>query len=171
MSRRDNGEVKIITGSRRCGKSWMLSRVYKNYLLSQGVSGSNIIQISFDMDADDAYDDLSDLIQLKAYLKERIVSEEENYYVFLDEIQMVEGFERVVNGLNAKDNVDVYITGANSRFLSSDINTIFRGRGDEVRIYPFSFKEFCQGRTESTSELWKEYYTYGGLVSTPYARC
>lgn len=84
-------------------------------------------------------------------------------YVFLDEIQMVEGFERIVNGLNAHDNIDVYITGSNSKFLSSDINTIFRGRGDEVRVYPFSFKEFCTDRAEPINELWKEYYTYGGM--------
>lgn len=86
-----------------------------------------------------------------------------DYYVFLDEIQMVEGFERIVNGLNARDNVDVYITGSNSKFLSSDINTIFRGRGDEIRVYPFSFKEFSANRSEAISELWKEYYTYGGM--------
>ena len=86
-----------------------------------------------------------------------------NYYVILDEVQEVDGFEKLVNGLNAKDNVDVYVTGSNSRFLSSDIKTIFRGRGDEVRVYPFSFKEFSTDRTESVSELWKEYYTYGGM--------
>lgn len=100
---------------------------------------------------------------LKQYLYSRITDEETHYYVFLDEIQMVEGFERIVNGLNARDNVDVYITGSNSRFLSSDINTIFRGRGDEVRVYPLSFSEFCSDRQESISELWKEYYTYGGM--------
>lgn len=81
----------------------------------------------------------------------------------LNEIQMVDGFERIVNGLNAHDNIDVYITGSNSKFLSSDLNTIFRGRGDEVRVYPFSFKEFCIGRTETVNDLWKEYYTYGGM--------
>lgn len=102
-------------------------------------------------------------IVLKRYLYSKIVNEDDDYYVFLDEIQMVEGFERIVNGLNARDNVDVYITGSNSEFLSNDINTIFRGRGDEVRGYPFSFKEFCTDRTESVSELWKEYYTYGGM--------
>jgi predicted AAA+ superfamily ATPase len=81
----------------------------------------------------------------------------------LDEVQEVDGFEKIVNGLNAKDNVDVYITGSNSHFLSSDIKTIFRGRGDEVRVWPFSFREFCSERTEPVSELWKEYYTYGGM--------
>jgi len=100
---------------------------------------------------------------LKKYLYSRIKSSEENYYVFLDEIQEVENFEKLVNGLAAKENVDVYITGSNSKFLSQDIKTIFRGRGDEIRVYPFSFSEFIQNRTENKMELWKEYYTFGGM--------
>lgn len=163
ICRRDNGEVKIITGARRCGKSWLLKKVYFDYLVSQGVPSQNIVSVSFDIDEDVEGKDLTDPVVLKKYLYSRITSEEESYYVFLDEIQMVDGFERIVNGLNAHDNVDVYITGSNSKFLSSDINTIFRGRGDEVRVYPFSFKEFSTNRTESVSELWKEYYTYGGM--------
>ena len=83
--------------------------------------------------------------------------------MFLDEIQEVDGFEKIVNGLNKKDNVDVYVTGSNSRFLSSDINTLFRGRGDEVRVYPLSFKELCSNRSEPINALWKEYYTFGGM--------
>lgn len=83
--------------------------------------------------------------------------------MFLDEVQEVKGFEKIVNGLNKRDNVDVYITGSNSKFLSSDINTLFRGRGDEVRVYPLSFKEFCTNREEPINELWKEYYTFGGM--------
>lgn len=98
-----------------------------------------------------------------SYLYSRITSKDSPYYVILDEVQEVDGFEKLVNGLNAKDNIDVYITGSNSHFLSSDIKTIFRGRGDEVRVYPFSFKEFCTNRTEPVNELWKEYYTYGGM--------
>lgn len=163
INRRDNGEVKIITGTRRCGKSWLLKKVYYAYLTSQGVPKDHILSVSFDVDEDLSGEDLTNPIVLKQYLYSRIVSEDESYYVFLDEIQMVEGFERIVNGLNAHDNVDVYITGSNSKFLSSDINTIFRGRGDEVRVYPFSFKEFCSGRAEPMNELWKEYYTYGGM--------
>lgn len=163
INRRDNGEVKIITGTRRCGKSWLLKKVYYAYLTSQGVPKDHILSVSFDVDEDLSGEDLTNPIVLKQYLYSRIVSENESYYVFLDEIQMVEGFERIVNGLNAHDNVDVYITGSNSKFLSSDINTIFRGRGDEVRVYPFSFKEFCSGRAEPMNELWKEYYTYGGM--------
>ena len=163
IDRRDNGEVKIITGPRRCGKSWLLSHIYKDYLLSQGIKESNIISVSLDVDEDEEGNDLTDPNKLKAYLHEHITNKEENYYVFLDEIQEVNGFERIVNGINLHDNVDVYITGSNSKFLSSDIRTIFRGRGDEVRVFPLSFKEFCSDRTELKNELWKEYYTYGGM--------
>lgn len=163
IERRDNGEVKIITGTRRCGKSWLLKRIYHDYLIDQGVADDHIIVVSFDIDETTDGKELTEPTILKQYLYSRITDEETRYYVFLDEIQMVEGFERIVNGLNARDNVDVYITGSNSRFLSSDINTIFRGRGDEVRVYPLSFSEFCSDRQESISELWKEYYTYGGM--------
>ena len=162
IDRMDNGEVKIITGPRRCGKSWLLNRIFRDYLLQEGIPAEQIIMVSFDTD-DEEHGDLTDLQALKAYLYCRITSNEANYYVILDEVQEVEGFEKLVNGLNAKDNVDVYVTGSNSHFLSSDIKTIFRGRGDEVRVYPFSFKEFSTDRTESVSELWKEYYTYGGM--------
>ena len=163
IDRRDNGEVKIITGPRRCGKSWLLSHIYKDYLLSQGVRGKCIVSVSLDTDEDEEESDLTDPTKLKAYLREHIANDDENYYVFLDEIQEVEGFERIVNGINSHDNVDVYVTGSNSKFLSSDIRTIFRGRGDEVRVFPFSFKEFITDRKESLNELWKEYYTYGGM--------
>jgi predicted AAA+ superfamily ATPase len=163
INRRDNGEVKIITGTRRCGKSWLLKKIYRDYLLGVGVPDDHIIIVSFDMDEDVNGQELTDPMVLKRYLYSRLTDNEAAYYVFLDEIQMVEGFERIVNGLNARENVDVYITGSNSKFLSSDINTIFRGRGDEVHVYPLSFKEFCEDRTEPLSELWKEYYTFGGM--------
>lgn len=163
IARRDNDEVKIITGPRRCGKSWLLKKIYKDYLLQHGVGEDEIIIVSFDMEDDTSGADLSNREALKKYLYDRISDEEKHYYVFLDEVQEVDGFEKIVNGLNAKDNVDVYITGSNSKFLSSDINTMFRGRGDEVRVNPFSFKEFCTERDESITELWKEYYTYGGM--------
>lgn len=162
INRMNNGEVKIVTGPRRCGKSWLLNRIFRDYLLNNGVEEEKIIIVSFDTD-DEEYGDLTDRENLKSFLYSRITSKTASYYVILDEVQEVEGFEKLVNGLNAKDNVDVYITGSNSHFLSSDINTIFRGRGDEVRIYPFSFKEFCTDRKEPLSELWKEYYTYGGM--------
>lgn len=163
IDRRNNGEVKIITGSRRCGKSWLLSRLYNNWLKTQGVNSRNIIMLSFDMDDENNDPTLLDPSELKKYLYNKIINDEEEYYVFLDEIQEVDNFERIVNGLNSHDNVDVYITGSNSKFLSRDINTIFRGRGDEVRVYPLSFKEFCSVRTEDKRDLWKEFYTYGGM--------
>jgi len=163
IDRKDNGEVKIITGPRRSGKSWLLNRIYKDYLLMSGVEEDHIIIVSFDTEDEEENGDLTDRQTLKNYLYSRITSSDTSYYIILDEIQEVEGFEKIVNGLNEKDNVDVYITGSNSHFLSSDINTIFRGRGNEVRVWPFSFKEFCSNRDESVSELWKEYYTYGGM--------
>ena len=163
IDRKDNGEVKIITGPRRSGKSWILNRIYKDWLLQMGIAEDQIIIVSFDFDDEEENGDLTDRQTLKAYLYSRIISDSVPYYVILDEVQEVEGFEKIVNGLNDRDNVDVYITGSNSHFLSSDIKTIFRGRGDEVRVWPFSFKEFCTERTEPVSELWKEYYTYGGM--------
>lgn len=161
--RRDNNLVKAITGPRRAGKSFLLDPIFKDYLLSQGIPEDHIISVSFDIEDDETPQELLDREKLKEYLYSQITSKTEPYYVFLDEIQEVDGFERIVNGLNKRPNVDVYITGSNSKFLSQEINTIFRGRSDEVNIMPFTFKEFCQGRTESVNELWKEYYTYGGL--------
>jgi uncharacterized protein len=163
IERMHNGEVKIITGSRRCGKSWILKKVFYSYLISQGVKEKNIISISLDIDDSECDENLLDKENLKKFIYNKIISDKEQYYVFLDEIQEVEGFERLVNGLAAKENVDVYITGSNSKFLSSDIRTIFRGRGEEIRVYPFSFKEFCTNRKEDIHTLWKEYYTYGGM--------
>lgn len=161
--RMGNGEVKIVTGPRRSGKSWLLNRIFKDYLLNHGVAEENIIIVSFDMDIEEEIGDLTDRQALKSYLRNRITNDSSPYYIILDEVQEVEDFEKIVNGLNAKDNIDVYITGSNSHFLSSDINTIFRGRGDEVKVWPFSFREFCSNRSEPISELWKEYYTYGGM--------
>ncbi len=163
IARRDNGEIKIITGPRRSGKSWLLNRIYRDYLISEGVPGENIIIVSLDTDDEEEFGDLTDRHTLKSYIYNRMLSADSHYYIILDEVQEVEGFEKLVNGLNAKDNTDIYITGSNSHFLSSDIKTIFRGRGDEIRVYPFSFKEFCTDRKEPVSELWKEYYTYGGM--------
>lgn len=162
-NRMNNGLVKIITGPRRSGKSWLLSRIFTDYLLENGVDSSQIIHISFDMDDENNQSELLEAQSLKSYLYERLIDKEKQYYVMLDEVQEVQGFERVVNGLAAKDNVDVYVTGSNSHYLSSDINTLFRGRGDEIRLWPFSFSEFVQGRKEPISELWKEYYTFGGF--------
>ena len=163
IARRDNGEIKIITGPRRCGKSWLLNRIYKDYLIGEGVPEEHIIIVSLDTDDEEEFGNLTDRHTLKSYIYNRMQSADSHYYIILDEVQEVEGFEKLVNGLNAKDNTDIYITGSNSHFLSSDIKTIFRGRGDEIRVYPFSFKEFCTDRKEPVSELWKEYYTYGGM--------
>lgn len=161
--RRENGLVKAVTGPRRSGKSFLLNPIFKDYLLEQGIPEDHIISISFDVEDEDTPQELLDREKLKEYLYSRITSKTEPYFIFLDEIQEVDGFEKIVNGLNNRPNVDVYITGSNSKFLSHDIITIFRGRSDEVNIIPFTFKEFCQDRTETINELWKEYYTYGGL--------
>lgn len=161
--RKDNGLVKAITGPRRAGKSFLLNPIFKDYLIGQGIHEDHIISISFDIEDEETPQELLDREKLKEYLYSRITSKTDSYYVFLDEIQEVDGFEKIVNGLNKRPNVDVYITGSNSKFLSSDILTIFRGRSDEINIMPFTFKEFCQDRHEQVSELWKEYYTYGGL--------
>lgn len=161
--RRENGLVKAVTGPRRSGKSFLLNPIFKDYLLEQGIPEDHIISISFDVEDEDTPQELLDREKLKEYLYSRIISKTEPYFIFLDEIQEVDGFEKIVNGLNNRPNVDVYITGSNSKFLSHDIITIFRGRSDEVNIMPFTFKEFCQDRTETINELWKEYYTYGGL--------
>ena len=115
--RRDNGQIKGVTGPRRAGKSFLLDPIYKNYLLSKGVPEDHIIAISFDIEDEDTPPDLLDREKLKEYLYSRITSKTESYYVFLDEIQEVDGFERIVNGLNKRPNVDVYITGSNSKFL------------------------------------------------------
>ena len=161
--RRDNGQIKVITGPRRAGKSFLLDPIFRSYLLEQGVPEDHIISLSFDAEDEETPSELLDRENLKEYLYSRITNDSEAYYVFLDEIQEVDNFERIVNGLNKHNNVDVYITGSNSKFLSHDIVTIFRGRTDEVSVMPFTFSEFCQGRTESDNELWREYYTYGGL--------
>ena len=115
IDRRENGEIKVITGPRRCGKSWLLKHIYRDYLIADGVPPEDIIIISFD--EDDGLDrvELTDKENLKAFLYSRIASSSRMYYVFLDEVQQVDGFERVVNGLNARDNVDVYVTGSNSK--------------------------------------------------------
>lgn len=163
ISRMHNGMIKIICGPRRSGKSWLLSRIFMDYLLDQGVSEDQIIHISFDIDDENNQADLLDYQSLKKHLYSKITNTDLMYYVMLDEIQEVADFERLVNGLAAKENVDVYVTGSNSHYLSSDINTIFRGRGDEIQVWPLCFSEFVQDRSEPINELWKEYYTYGGM--------
>ena len=117
IDRKDNGEVKIITGPRRSGKSWLLNRIFKDYLLQTGVPEDHIIIVSFDMDDEEETGDLTNRQALKSYLHSRISSDGSSYYVILDEVQEVEGFEKIVNSLNDKEYIDVYVTGSNSHFL------------------------------------------------------
>ena len=159
IDRRENGMIKVITGIRRCGKSYLLFRLYYNYLIDAGVDPSRIITISLD---DDAYAHLRDHSALSAYIKQQ-VSNDGIWYIFLDEVQMCQGFEGVLNGLNRQENLDIYVTGSNSKFLSSDILTEFRGRGDEVRIYPLSFSEYLSAYNGDRYEAWSDYCMYGGL--------
>ena len=160
---RENGDVKVVTGPRRCGKSWLLTRLYKEYLIADGVPEEDIIIVSLDIDDENNQSELADKDKLKAYLYGKITDPKRMYYVILDEIQEVDGFEKLVNGLRSKDNVDVYVTGSNAKLLSKDISTIFRDRGQEIRCNPFSFKELYAKRNEPFSELWKEFYTFGGM--------
>lgn len=163
INSREDGSAKVVTGPRRCGKSWLLTRLYKDYLIADGVPEEDIIIVSLDIDDENNQSELADREKLKSYLYGRITDPKRMYYVMLDEIQEVDGFEKLVNGLREKDNVDVYVTGSNAKLLSKDISTIFRDRGEEIRCNPFSFKEFITGRKESFSDLWKEYYTFGGM--------
>ena len=156
---KDKELIKVITGIRRCGKSYLLFTLYYNYLLSIGVDKSRIIKIELDSEE---YEDLYDAKKLGAYVREQI-KDNEMYYVFLDEVQFVNGFEKVLNGLNRISNLDIYVTGSNSKFLSTDILTEFRGRGDEIRVYPLSLSEFVNGFEGSIEQAWNEYFTYGGL--------
>ena len=158
IKRTGNGRAKVITGIRRCGKSYLLFTLFWNHLLSTGVDKDHIIAIALD---DDENEHLLDRHALGLEIRSRI-KDEKTYYVFLDEIQNVDGFEMVINGLLHKPNVDVYVTGSNSRFLSSDIITEFRGRGDEVRVRPLSFSEI-RPLYDSDDEAWDDYFNYGGL--------
>ena len=159
IDRKENHLIKIITGIRRCGKSYLLNHLFKNYLLETGVKKDHIIMVGLDDDDNEA---LLDVHNLNTYIKSQI-KDDDLHYVLLDEIQLVEGFESLLNGLLRKENLDVYVTGSNSKFLSSDIITEFRGRGDEIRVYPLSFSEFYSAYEGSKEDAWQEYYTYGGL--------
>ena len=135
----NNGLVKIITGIRRCGKSYLLNTIFSNYLIEKGIQKSHIIKIDFDSPKNKKY---HNPLVLFEYL-ENLIKDKKTYYFLLDEIQIVKEFESVLNGLLRKRNIDIYVTGSNSKFLSSDVITEFRGRGDEIRVYPLSFLEFC----------------------------
>ncbi len=159
LERRHNGLVKIITGVRRCGKSYLLFNLFKNRLLTEGVPANHIISIALDDFANESY---LDPHRLYDYVKGQ-VKDSNMYYVLLDEIQLVPQFEHVLTGFLHIENLDVYVTGSNSRFLSSDIVTEFRGRGDELRVYPLSFAEFYSVYAGTIEQAWKEYQLYGGM--------
>jgi len=159
ISKKHNGLIKVVTGVRRCGKSYLLFNLFKDYLLSEGVDRKHIVEIAFD-----AFENkhLQDPYVLMPYLKERI-ADSEMYYILLDEIQLLGEFEAVLNSLIRMENVDVYVTGSNARFLSKDVITEFRGRGDEIHMYPLSFAEFMSVYPGTKQDGWNEYMLYGGL--------
>ncbi len=159
ISKKWNGMIKVITGIRRCGKSYLLFELFKNHLIENGVENDQIIEISLDSVE---FEDLQNKKKLNEYIKSKI-GEDKNYYILLDEIQLVDGFELLLNGLLKHNNLDVYVTGSNSRFLSSDIITEFRGRGDEVRVHPLSFKEFYDSYKGDKHNAYSEYSIYGGM--------
>lgn len=157
--RRNNGMIKIITGIRRCGKSYLLFVLFKKYLLANGVDSNHIIEIALDGIENE---ELRDPRKCYQHIK-NAMKDERQYYLLLDEVQFMPRFEEVLNSLLRIENIDVYVTGSNSKFLSSDIVTEFRGRGDEVRIYPLSFAEFFSVYDGEYDEAWGDYLIYGGL--------
>ena len=159
INRKENGMIKIVTGIRRSGKSYLLDPIFKEYLISNGVKENHIIKLDLEERKNRKYLDPD---VLDEYIRSLII-DNEMYYVILDEIQKVEDFESVLNGFMHINNLDVYVTGSNSKFLSSDIITEFRGRGDEIRVYPLSFKEFCEVYNGSINDAWNEYLIYGGM--------
>lgn len=154
-----NGLIKIVTGIRRCGKSYLLAHIFKSYLIETGIAKDHIIHIPMDdrrnmkLRNPDVF-----LSHIDSLIKDNNV-----YYLLLDEIQLMDSFVEVLNSLLYMDNVDVYVTGSNSKFLSKDIVTEFRGRGDEIHMYPLSFAELYSAFGGNRNELWKSYYTFGGL--------
>ena len=157
--RMHNGLIKVITGLRRSGKSYLLFEIFKSYLLENNISENHIIEISLDQRKNKKYRDPDTILDFI----ESSILDDDTYYVFLDEVQMLEDFEEVLNSLLHIKNVDIYVTGSNSRFLSKDIITEFRGRGDEIHIYPLTFKEFMQVYDGDKYEGLSEYMIYGGL--------
>lgn len=174
ISKKKNGLIKIITGNRRCGKSYLLFTIYHEYLVSAGIAENQIIELALDETVNAKY---RNPIELDSYIRSLVWDKSKQYYVFLDEIQKVDEIQNpyvdnpnskitfvdTVLGLMKIKNVDLYITGSNSKMLSSDILTEFRDRGDEIRVYPLSFAEFYTSFKGDKNEAWKEYYTYGGM--------
>lgn len=174
ISKKENGLIKIITGNRRCGKSYLLFNIYHQYLLEQGITEEQIIELALDETANLQY---RNPIELDKYIRSLVQDKSKMFYIFLDEIQKVEDIQNpyiqdkeskitfvdTVLGLMKIRNIDLYITGSNSRMLSSDILTEFRDRGDEIRVYPLSYSEFYNSYKKDKRNAWKEYYTYGGM--------
>ncbi len=159
ISKKHNGLIKVVTGMRRCGKSYLLFNLFKEYLVNEGVNENHIIEIAFDSFENRKYRDPEVLFP---YLMEKI-ADKEMYYVLLDEVQMLDDFESVLNSLGRKKNVDVYVTGSNAKFLSKDIITEFRGRGDEVHMYPLTYSEFMSVYDGDKQEGWRNYVLFGGI--------
>lgn len=159
ITRQGNGLIKIITGIRRCGKSFLLRTLFKKHLLASGVEESHIIEMAFDL-----FDNIDYRDPKKFYPWAKAqVKDEGKYYFLLDEVQLLEEFVSVLNGLADKKNCDVYVTGSNAKFLSKDIATEFGGRSDEVHMYPLSFSEFMSAYKGNHYDGWNEYITYGGI--------
>jgi uncharacterized protein len=154
-----NGLIKVITGMRRCGKSYLLFTLFKNYLLSQGTTEDHIIGVNLENRLNK---DLRDPDELLRYITSRL-SSDGSYYVMLDEVQMVSEFEDVLNSFLGMSNVDVFVTGSNAKFLSKDVITEFRGRGDEINVRPLTFREIAEFRNDYSQDLVREYMLYGGL--------
>ena len=159
INARQNGFIKVITGPRRCGKSYLLTTLFHNHLLSEGVDENHIIEVELE---DRTNIELRNPDVLLAYVKSRIV-DRQLYYVILDEVQKVDEFVDVLNSLLHIKNADVYVTGSNSHFLSTDIATEFRGRDHQIRIYPLTFSEYYSAVGGDKSDAWKDYFTFGGL--------
>ena len=159
LRREKNGLIKIVTGLRRCGKSYLLFTLFHDHLLKRGVGEDHIIEVALD---DRSNKPLRDPDNMLSYIKGRM-RDEKTYYVILDEVQMLDEFEDVLNSLMHLRNADIYVTGSNSRFLSSDVITEFRGRGDEIRMHPLSFREYLSACNSSEDEAWDDYFVYGGL--------
>ena len=162
INRMHNHMIKVVTGVRRSGKSYLIFHIFQNYLIEQGVHQSHIIRIELDQRKYRQYRDPDVILE---YL-ESCIHDDKMYYILLDEVQLLNEFEEVLNSLLHIDNVDVYVTGSNSRFLSKDVITEFRGRGDEIHIFPLTFKEFMQVYEGDMYRGWADYMLYGGLPLT-----
>ncbi len=159
INSKHNGLIKVVTGLRRSGKSFLLFQLFHRHLIDVGVDRSHIIEIALD---DLMNERLLNPFNMLTFIRERLIDDQQ-YYVLIDEVQLMDRFTDVLNSLLHIPNVDTYVTGSNSRFLSSDIATEFRGRGEQIHIFPLSFSEFCSAYDGDPRDAWKEYYTYGGL--------